>query len=176
MAAASLKGEKVHDREPDSPSRTQISFVDIARAYFCASTDPNDPTYVELPSEDGGRERGLCGLLLKHMYGTKKAADGWHCEYSGALSDLGFTAGMASAWVFRHPSRGLACSVHGDDLTTEGPKDQLDWFVGELRKKYLGQERVTTKRRVYSTDLRGGQRKALSMKRTLDRPRGSCAT
>ena len=43
---------------------------------------------------------------------------------------------MASACVFRHPSRGLACSVHGDDLTTEGPKDQLDWFVGELRKKY----------------------------------------
>ena len=88
LAATNLKGEKVHDREPDSPSRTQISFVDIARAYFCASTDPNDPTYVELPSEDGGRERGLCGLLLKHMYGTKKAADGWHCECIGALSDL----------------------------------------------------------------------------------------
>ena len=70
------------------------------------------------------------------MYGTKTAADGWHCEYSGALSDLGFVAGMASACVFRHHSRGLACSVHGDDLTTEGPKDQLDWFVGELRKKY----------------------------------------
>jgi hypothetical protein len=84
LAATNLKGEKLHDREPDSPSRTQISFVDIARAYFCASTDPNDPTYVELPSEDGGRERGLCGLLLKLMYGTKKAADGWHCEYSGA--------------------------------------------------------------------------------------------
>ncbi len=26
--------------------------------------------------------------------------------------------------------------MKGDDLTTEGPKDQLDWFVGELRKKY----------------------------------------
>ncbi len=113
-----------------------MSFVDIARAYFCASTDPDDPTYVELPHEDEGRARGEVALLLKHMYGTKKAADGWHSEYSGTLLELGFTAGMASACVFRHPQRRLSCSVHGDDLTTEGPKIELDWFLGELRKRY----------------------------------------
>lgn len=136
LATTNLNGEKKHDRDPSSPSRTQISFADIARAYFCATTDPDDPTHVKLPSEDGGRERWLCGLLPKHMHGTKKAADGWHGEHSGALADLGCTAGIARACVFRHPSRGVACSVHGDDLTTEGPENQLDWFVGELRKKY----------------------------------------
>ena len=42
------------------------------------------------------------------------------------------------------------------------------------REPGLGQGRLTTKRRVYSTDSYGGQRKALSMKQTLDKPRGSC--
>ena len=116
LAATNLKGEKVHDRDARRPFMTQISFVDIARAYFCASTDPDDPTHVELLDGDGGR--------------------GCRVECSGALSDLGFTAGMASACVFRQPSRGLARSVPGGDLSTEGPKDQLDWFVGGLRKKY----------------------------------------
>ena len=61
-----------------------MSFIDISRAYFCATTDPDDPTYVELPIEDP--EHGVkVGLLLKHMYGTRKAADGWHSEYAGRL-------------------------------------------------------------------------------------------
>ena len=41
-----------HDYQPNSPTRTQISFIDIARAYFCARTDPDNPTYVEPPREE----------------------------------------------------------------------------------------------------------------------------
>ncbi len=52
------------------------------------------------------------------------------------MLELGFIAGAAGACVFRHVTRRLSCSVHGDDLTTEGPKAELDWFVQELRKKY----------------------------------------
>ena len=77
------------------------------------------------------------GRLLKHMYGTRKAADGWHCEYAGRLvSDLGFEVGDASACVFYHAARELRCSVHGDDLTTVGSKTNLDWFRSELEKLY----------------------------------------
>ena len=65
----------------ENDDRTQISFIDICRTYFCAETNPNDPTYVELPSEDPDHG-SMVGLLLKHMYGTRKAADGWHCEYA----------------------------------------------------------------------------------------------
>ena len=79
----------------------------------------------------------MAGLLLKHMYGTRKAADGWHCEYAGRLTqDMGFEAGDASACVFLHRAKSFRCSVHGDDLTTVGSKKDLDWFVAELRKKY----------------------------------------
>ena len=103
-----------------------MSFIDISRAYFCAATDPNDQTYVELPPEDP--DHGvLVGRVCKHMYGTRQAADGWHCEYAGCLvNDLGFTVGDASACVFYHAETQFRCSVHGDDLTTVGSKANLD--------------------------------------------------
>ena len=68
--------------EPNSHRRMQLAFIDISRAYFCAATDPNQSTYVELPEKYPWRERGQCGLLLQHVhvYGPRKAADGWHCE------------------------------------------------------------------------------------------------
>ena len=69
------------------------------------------------------------------MYGTQAAADGWHSEYASTLVEkLGFSIGDASACVFFHKARGLRCSVHGDDLTTCGPKNELDWFKSELEK------------------------------------------
>ena len=75
LAATDMEEQPKHVRDPNSDSRTQVSFIDISRAYFCAATDPSDPTYVELPYEDP--DRGVkVGLLLKHMYGTRNAADG----------------------------------------------------------------------------------------------------
>ena len=136
LAATNVRGAKQHVRDPKSEHRTQVSFMDISRAYFCAATDPNDPTYVELPQED--KDCGVkVGLLKKHMYGTRRAADGWHCEYAGRLvREMGFTVGDASACVFYHEQRDLRCSVHGDDLTTVGSKVNLDWFRRELEKYY----------------------------------------
>ena len=131
LAATDIEGQPRHVRDPHSELRTQISFIYISRAYFCAATDPLDPSYVELPLEDPEHGRKV-GLLLKHMYGTRRAADGWHCEYAGQLSEMGFEVGSASACVFYHRGRGLRCSVHGDDLTTVGSKKSLDWFRAEL--------------------------------------------
>ena len=70
------------------------------------------------------------------MYGTRPAADGWHSEFSDTLEDMGMVRGISSACVFRHPDRGLMCSVHGDDFTTVGPKKHLDWFKSEFMKRY----------------------------------------
>ena len=80
LAATNLPGKPKHVRDPVSERRTQISFIDIKRAYLCAKTDPEDPTYVELPKEHPWWEKGgeYCALLLKHMYGTCAAADVWH--------------------------------------------------------------------------------------------------
>jgi hypothetical protein len=85
-AATDWKGARSHDRRPTSEWRTQISFIDVSRAYFNAKRDPNvDPVYVDLPHEDPDKARDKVGLLLVHLYGTRAAADGWHCEYSGLL-------------------------------------------------------------------------------------------
>ena len=136
MAATDLPGARPKRRDPRSDRRQQISAVDISRAYFNAETDPAEPTYVQLPQEDRDRDRGMCGLLMKHMYGTKRAADGWQQEYSGFLRSLGFKQGVACPCVFVHPSRGLICSVHGDDFTTAGEARELDWFEDSLEAKY----------------------------------------
>ena len=124
-------------RDGKSDERTQVSIIDISRAYFNAKKNADDdPTYVDLPHEDEGKAAGMCGLLKVHMYGTRAAADGWHGEYSSFMKSLGFTMGDASACVFRHKARSLTSSVHGDDFTTTGPKRQLDWLKAEMSKKY----------------------------------------
>ena len=116
--------------------RTQVSFVDISRAYFNAPTDPNDPTYVALPKEDGDHGKDLCGLLMRHMYGTQKAAEGWQSEYSNTLIELGFSQGVACPCIFHHAERDIVCTVHGDDFTAVGPAKHLNWYETALEAKY----------------------------------------
>ena len=121
--------------DPQSERRTQILLLDISRAYFNARKEEDDPTFVELPREDS-QAGVLCARLLRHMYGTRGAADGWQEEYSTTLVELGFIQGLASPCVFRHRTKSLDCTVHGDDFTTVGAKEDLDWFEGEMAKHY----------------------------------------
>ena len=109
--------------------------IDISRAYFNAKTSEEDPTYVDLPHEMGDHP-GMCGLLRRHIYGARRAADGWQEEYSGRMIDAGFIQGMASPCVFHHPARNIVCSVHGDDFTAAGSKPELDWFEATLKESY----------------------------------------
>ena len=114
----------------------QISVVDIKRAYVNAQIDPNEPeAYVQLPPEDPDHD-SMCGLLLRHMYGARAAADGWQEEYSTSMVKLGFTQGDASPNVFRHYDRHITTSVHGDDFTSSGPADALDWLEQSLAESY----------------------------------------
>ena len=78
----------------------------------------------------------MCGQLLRHMYGTRLAADGWQEESSTFLMQLGFRQGIASPNLFCHPTRDIACTVHGDDFASEEPCDQLDWFEHGVAEKY----------------------------------------
>jgi len=133
--ATTTIGDRKPCLDPNSERRTQISLLDISRAYFNAHKDESDPTFVELPREDP--DAGvLCGRLLRHMYGTRGAADGWQEEYSTTLVEFGFVQGLASPCVFRHSGRSLDCTVHGDDFTTVGAKADLDWFENEMKTKY----------------------------------------
>ncbi len=135
LAATSI-GEHRPNWSPDSDKRTQISMADVKRAYFNAEVDPRDPpTFVELPKEDD--DHGLmCARLLRHMYGTRLAADGWQEEYSTLLVSLGFRQGDACPNVFHHRERFIVTSVHGDDFTSVGPHDELNWFEAAVQEKY----------------------------------------
>ena len=135
MATADFPGRLKHVRDGQSERRIQISAVDISRAYFNAEIDPEKPTYVALPAEDPD-SRTRCGLLKKHMYGIRAAADGWQQEYSGFLRSIGFKQGAVCPCLFVNSDRQLAVSVHGDDFTTAGPKCEIDWFENLLEQKY----------------------------------------
>ena len=111
-----------------------IYFMDISRAYFNAKVDESDPVYVDLPPELA--QPGMCAMLQRHMYGTRRAADGWQSEYSSSLVEFGFVQGTSSACVFVHAERGIMVSVHGDDFTCSGARPQLQWLESQLRSKY----------------------------------------
>ena len=134
--AATAIGSRRPNWDPQSPRRTQISLVDVKRAYFNAEIDPRDsPTFVELPKEDGDHAL-MCAQLLRHMYGTRPAADGWQEEYSTLLVTLGFRQGDACPNVFYHSARSIVTSVHGDDFTSTGPCDELNWFEAAVQERY----------------------------------------
>ena len=136
IGATDRPGEPKKIRSATSERRQQVSAVDISRAYFNAHTDPEDPAFTDLPEEDPDRAKGLCGKLLRHMYGTRRAADGWQTEYATAMISFGFRQGRASPCLFWHPERRLAVSVHGDDFTTTGEKRNIDWFEDLLESRY----------------------------------------
>ena len=153
MAATDLPGRPIHVRDPRSERRTQLSAIDISRANFNAATDGSDPTYVVLPPEHPDQARNMCGLLKKHMYGTRAAADGWQQEYSGFMRSIGVEQGEASPCVFVHKLKNIATSLHGDDFTSVGPKIELDWLETKLESRYelrkggrLGPGKMTRRR------------------------------
>ncbi len=136
----SLAMTKIGTHQPDwsplSATRSQLSRIDVKRAYFNAEIDSRDPpTFVQLPAEDPDSET-MVALLLRHMYGTRMAADGWQEEYSSFLVGLGFRQGDACPNVFYHREKQVATSVHGDDFVSSGPATALDWLEGAVAEKY----------------------------------------
>ena len=82
-----------------------ISSMDGVRAYLNAKIDRAlAPSFVELPPEDPDRKR-KCGELLRHVYGTWSAVDGWQEECSTMLIRLGFAQGVCA----RRAQRGRVC-------------------------------------------------------------------
>ena len=51
------------------------------------------------------------------------------------MKSIGFVQGTASPCIVVHEARGIAFSVHGDDLTSTSEKRELDWFETQLESK-----------------------------------------
>ena len=113
-------------------SALKLDLLDISRAHFNAK--PKDPTYVKLPP---GREiEGMCAKLIFNLYGTRGAAQAWEDHYSGKMISWGFTAGKGCPCVFEHPEMELLVVVHGDDFTSLGTDESLDWLHEKLSQEY----------------------------------------
>ena len=112
--------------------RMKLDFIDVRRAYFHAKA--RRKVYVRLPKED--HEDGMCGRLVKAMYGTRDAAQNWECEYVDFMLSIGFSQGRATPCMFYHPVREVRVVVHGDDFTIGGFEDGLDWSREEISKRF----------------------------------------
>ena len=55
----------------------KLDFIDVKRAYFHALARRN--VYAKFPKED--HQGGICGKLLKSMYGMRDAAQNWDQEF-----------------------------------------------------------------------------------------------
>jgi hypothetical protein len=109
--------------------------IDVRRAYFYAPAQR--AVYIEIPIED--REPGdedKVGKLNLSLYGTRDAALNWTAEYTKTLEGLGFVKGRASTCNFRHVSRDIKLTVHGDDFLVAGPRSDLDWLKTKMQQKY----------------------------------------
>jgi hypothetical protein len=115
--------------------RRQVTLVDISRAYFNALIARL--VHVELPPQ-AGYSKDLVGQLVKCMYGTRDAAQGWEHTYRQALEEMGFYRGRASPCVFTHTARQVFLTVHGDDFFATGTAKELDWFENTLLTRFEG--------------------------------------
>ena len=90
----------------------KIDSADVRRAYFYAASERE--VYVGLPDED--YEEGMCGKLVKSMYGAGDAARNWEMEYAGFMKESGFKQGIACPCVFDHEERNSSVAFRGDDF------------------------------------------------------------
>ncbi len=119
----------------DGSDPHRLMSIDVKRAYFYARVQR--PVYIEIPIEDleYGDETKI-GKLNLSLYGTRDAAQNWMREYSSLLKSLGFIAGLASPCNFRHGTRDIVLTVHGDDFTVTGSNLNLRWLETKMKEKY----------------------------------------
>ena len=132
---------KAAQRKDRHKTVRKVMFIDVSKAHLYAPVGPDDKAYVALPAECG--KPGVCGLLGFWLYGMRPASHGWQEEYTRQLENLGFTTGVGSPCCFERKSDGVACVVHGDDFTFEGPPEALEWVADDLRKVWIIKVRAT---------------------------------
>ncbi|CAK9105213.1 unnamed protein product [Durusdinium trenchii] len=108
----------------------KVMFTDIRRAHWTAKIERT--VYVRLPPE--AAEEGYCGRLNKAMYGCRDAARQWEIEITDFFTSQGFTPGLGSPVLYFHSVRDIKISVHGDDVTSLGRKDDLLWLEAIVDK------------------------------------------
>ena len=132
-----MLGATTHEAHIHKLQLESAVFIDIKRAYMYAPETRE--VYVQLPEQDS--EPGMCGRLLKSMYGTRGAAQSWESHYGSIFTEqLGFKQGVASVCCFYHEERDIRVVVHGDGFSTVFTalcvRAHAGWLVDELKKHF----------------------------------------
>ena len=114
-------------------SRRYLSFVDVKRAHFYGKATRT--VFVELPTE-AGHGKSKVGRLLRSMYGCRDAGMNWEIEVARVMKKLGFEQGVSSPCIYYHPERDMRSLIHGDDLTSLGGLDDLEWLHRSLAHEW----------------------------------------
>ena len=93
IAAPRLKGHHTRDGR-----KMKLMFIDVRKAHLNGKCD-KEHLYVALPAE-AGASPGMCGRLLRWLYGMRGAAQGWEMEFGDKLGGIGFTRGKSTPVVF----------------------------------------------------------------------------
>ena len=73
---------------------------------------------------------------VRCVYGTRDAGKLWEDTYTMVLEAMGFRTGVSNPCIFHHEERDLMIVVHGDDFTTLGLDEDIDWFEGKLQESF----------------------------------------
>ena len=83
---------------------------------------------------EGVSAEGMCGLLLKSLYGTRDASGNWEAEYSDACDKANFKRGLGCPCVFVHDLGDVRMMVHGDDFIGVSDIDGCEFVIKILTR------------------------------------------
>ena len=73
--------------------------------------------WVQLPQEDPrSTEEGVCGLLLRSIYGLRDAGMNFEQLTHQVMEKIGFTCGLWSPRVYVHREQNMQAYVYGDNF------------------------------------------------------------
>ena len=94
--------------------------------------------WIKLPPEDPmSGAPGVCGKLLKSLYGTRDAGQNFELLVSEFMKSKDFIPGLFSPCTFRHEAKHMLSYVYGDNFVVKGGRNDLRWFLSELQKTMI---------------------------------------
>ena len=110
--------------------------------------------WVPLPQEDPrSTEEGVCGLLLRSIYGLRDAGMNFEQLTRHVMDKLGFTCGLWSPCVYVHREQNMQVFVRCDNIVIKGARrDLYDFFEQPKGHMWAKSEGVLDKREVVCLD------------------------
>ena len=108
-----------------------IMFIDISRAHPHCDLDRD--LWIVRPEEDPRRgQPGVCGKLLRALYGSRDAGRQFELKVRSVMTLLDFSVGLFSPCIFKSESRNLQAYVYGDNFVLKGNRESLHTFARDL--------------------------------------------